>query len=120
MKIFAFLLVLFLCISSLGKIGDEVSLEKALFHVEKLVECSPRLAGSGTVNDEIIGGSYSAALYIYETLEEYGYYVEMEEFQFTTFQITEFILIIDFDGDFSTYDQLDLTCLLYTSDAADE
>lgn len=108
MKIFAFLLVLFLCISSLGKIGDEVSLEKALFHVEKLVECSPRLAGSGTVNDEIIGGSYSAALYIYETLEEYGYYVEMEEFQFTTFQITEFILIIDFDGDFSTYDQLDL------------
>lgn len=107
-KLFVFF-VLFVCVSSVGHIEDEVSVENALAHVYQLVEYSPRLAGSGTADDDVIGGGYSAALYIADTLEMYGYDVEIEEFSFTTFQITEFVLIVDFDGDFSTFDQVDLT-----------
>jgi hypothetical protein len=103
------ILILFVSLSSLGAVEDEVNLEKTVQHVEMLVEYSPRLAGSGTADDGIIGGDYSAALYIADTLREYNYDVEIEEFSFTTFQITEFALIVDFDGDFSTPDQLDLT-----------
>jgi hypothetical protein len=102
-------LVLFVSLSSLGAVEDEVDIERAVQHVEMLVEYSPRLAGSGTIDDGIIGGDYSAALYIADTLRQYNYDVEIEEFSFTTFQITEFALIVDFDGDFSTPDQLDLT-----------
>ena len=98
-----------LIVSSVGLVEDEVHLESALDHVHRLVEYSPRLAGSGTIDDGVIGGVYSAGMYIAQTLEEYGYTVEIEEFPFTTFQITEFVLIVDFDGDFSTPDQLDLT-----------
>ena len=107
-KLFA-IFVLCVCVSSLGSVEDEVNVEKATAHVYELVEYSPRLAGSGTADDGVIGGGYSAALYIAKTLEEYGYHVEFEEFSFTTFQITEFVLIVDFDGDFSTFDQLNLT-----------
>jgi hypothetical protein len=57
----------------------------------------------------VIGGLYSATEYITDTLESYGYNVVIEEFPFTTFQITEYKLIIDFDGDFSTPDQINLT-----------
>ncbi len=103
------IILLFICISSLGAVEDEVNCRKALEHIEALAEYSPRLAGSGTVNDSVIGGSYSAALYIAETLKEYGYTTEIEEFSFTTFQIRQFSLIVDFDGDFSTPDQLDLS-----------
>lgn len=109
MKVYLAVFFLVVLVSSLGAVKDEVSLEKAVPHVEKLSEYSPRLAGSKTADDEVIGGAYSAALYIVETLEKYGYHVEIEEFQFTTFQITEFTVIIDFDGDFSTPDQLDLS-----------
>jgi hypothetical protein len=84
-------------------------MEKAYEHVEALVAYSPRLAGSGTVHDDVIGGSYSAALYIHETLKEYGYHSYIQEFLFTTYQITECVLIVDFDGDFSTPDQVDLS-----------
>ncbi|MBU7011517.1 MAG: Zn-dependent exopeptidase M28 [Theionarchaea archaeon] len=101
--------VLFLLVSSLGAVEDQVNLEEAVHHVENLVAYSPRLAGSGTVEDTIIGGVHSAGLYIAETLKKYGYDVHIEEFPFTTYQITEFILVIDFDGDFSTPDQLDLS-----------
>ena len=101
--------ILFLLCSSLGSVEDEVCVEKAYQHVEALVEYSPRLAGSGTAHDDVIGGSYSAALYLYETLKEYGYHVYIQEFLFTTYQITECELIVDFDGDFSTPDQLDLS-----------
>lgn len=104
-----FIFILFLFCSSLGSVEDEVCVEKAYQHVEELVAYSPRLAGSGIVYDDVIGGSYSAALYIAETLREYGYHVYIQEFLFTTYQITECVLIVDFDGDFSTPDQLDLS-----------
>lgn len=109
LSIFVFGSVLFLFVSSLGAVEDQVNLEEAVHHVETLVAYSPRLAGSGTAADSIIGGVHSAGLYIAETLEKYGYDVHIEEFPFITYQITEFILIIDFDGDFSTPDQLDLS-----------
>lgn len=104
-----FVIVIVVCISSVGTVTDEVNLEKAMDHVHELVEYSPRLAGSETADDNIIGGGYSAALYLYETLKSYGYDVEIEEFPITTFQITEVAVIVDFDGDFSTPDQMDLT-----------
>ena len=99
----------FVLVSSLGAVEDEVNIDIAMQHVEQLAEYAPRLAGSTYADDETMGGVYSAALYIAETLKSYGYCVEIEEFQFTTFQITELTLVIDFDGDFSTYDQLDLS-----------
>ena len=106
-KIFFFLFTLLLF--SLQTPKDSVNVETAYHHVEVLSSYSPRLAGSGTVEDGVVGGLYSATEYIVETLESYGYDVFIEVFPFTTFQITEFTLVIDFDGDFSTPVQLNLT-----------
>jgi hypothetical protein len=108
MKALLIVLVLFIC-SSVGTVEDEVSLEKVMDHVQVLVEYAPRLAGSHTADDNVVGGVYSAAVYIAETLDTYGYDVDIEEFPLTTFQITEVTVIVDFDGDFSTPDQLDLS-----------
>jgi hypothetical protein len=90
-------------------VSDEVSVEEALQHVEALADCAPRLAGSGTVSDGVIGGCFSASTYIADTLRRYGYTVEIQEFPITTFQITEYELLVDFDGDLSTPDQINLT-----------
>jgi hypothetical protein len=103
------ILVVFLAGSSLGSVGDEVDLGRAVDHVHQLVAYAPRLAGSGPIDDDVIGGVWSAAVYLCGVLEEYGYDVAIEEFLITTFQITEVVLIVDFDGDFSTGDQLDLS-----------
>lgn len=103
------ILPLLVLVSSLQTVADEVSLEDAFQHIVTLTEYSPRVTGSQTASDEVIGGSYSAALYIAGTLEKYEYDVEIDEFDVTTFQITEFTLIVDFDGDFSTSDQLNLS-----------
>ncbi len=103
------ILPLLVLVSSLQTVADEVSLEDAFQHIVTLTEYSPRVTGSQTASDEVIGGSYSAALYIAGILEKYGYHVEIDEFDVTTFQITEFTLIVDFDGDFSTSDQLNLS-----------
>ncbi|MBU7024879.1 MAG: M28 family peptidase, partial [Theionarchaea archaeon] len=84
-------------------------MEEALQHVEALADCAPRLAGSGTVSDGVIGGCFSASTYIADTLRRYGYTVEIQEFPITTFQITEYELLVDFDGDLSTPDQINLT-----------
>ena len=89
--------------------GDSVDIHRAYEHVEVLSSYGPRLTGSGTVDDGVIGGLYSATEYIVDTLESYRYDVELEKFPFITFQITDYKLIIDVDGDFSTFDQMDLT-----------
>jgi hypothetical protein len=107
------LFILCVMVSSVGTAADEVNLKTALTHIQVLTECAPRMTGSEITDDSIIGGSYTAALYIADTLRSYGYTVLIEEFPVTTFQITECVLIIDFDGDFSTPDQLNLsdTCI---------
>jgi hypothetical protein len=88
---------------------NAVDMDSAFEHVEILSSYGPRLAGSGTADDAVIGGIQSATEYIRDTLNSYGYDVVIEVFPFTTFQITEYTLIVDFDGDFSTPDTLDLT-----------
>lgn len=95
--------------SSMGSVEDSVSMNHAAAHVEALTQCAPRVTGSGNTYDTVAGGVYSAAQYIVNTLQEYGYTVYVEEFPVTTFQITEFRLVVDFDGDFSTPDHLDLS-----------
>jgi hypothetical protein len=90
-------------------VSEEVCVEEALQYVEALADCAPRLAGSGTISDGVIGGCLSASAYIADTLRKYGYTVEIQEFPITTFQITEYELLVDFDGDLSTPDQINLT-----------
>ncbi|MBU7001848.1 MAG: M28 family peptidase [Theionarchaea archaeon] len=90
-------------------VTEEVCMEEALRHVEALVAYAPRLAGSGTIDDDVIGGCLSASSYIADTLKRYGYIVEIQEFPITTFQITEYELLVDYDGDLSTPDQINLT-----------
>jgi hypothetical protein len=105
-------LVLFFVVascSSLGSVEDCVNLDQAVAHVKMLTQYAPRVTGSGDIHDTITGGVYSAAEYIVETLQAYQYTVSVEKFPVTTFQITEFELVVDFDGDFSTPDQLILS-----------
>ncbi|MBU7014475.1 MAG: M20/M25/M40 family metallo-hydrolase [Theionarchaea archaeon] len=90
-------------------VSEEVRVEAALKHLEALVACAPRLTGSGTTTDETIGGCTSASTYIADTLKGYGYTVEIQEFTISTSQITEYELLVDFDGDLSTPDQINLT-----------
>ncbi|MGD2246908.1 MAG: M28 family peptidase [Candidatus Methanofastidiosia archaeon] len=107
-----FPLILFFVVascSSVGSVEDMVNLDQGIAHVKMLTQCAPRVTGSGDIHDTITGGVYSAAEYIVETLQAYQYTVFVEKFPVTTFQITEFELVVDFDGDFSTPDQLTLS-----------
>lgn len=92
------------------KIISEISQERAFQHIQELVKFSPRLAGSGRVDDDAIGGVYDAALYIKTQLESYDLDTKIETFSLEVWRIYDYHLIIDFDGDDKTFDdRLDLT-----------
>jgi hypothetical protein len=91
------------------KMLSEISAENLSETIGRLVSFSPRLIGSGTMDDSAIGGDYEAAQFIETQLKSYGLETNIEPFDLRATQVYEYSLVVDFDGDPKTHDTIDLT-----------